>query len=166
MKIKELFKITSEARMMKYYIREYERLMKYRFNACSKASGIIVEQSFTILDMNGVGMSMLTGKIKDFIKIASNIGQNYYPEMLGQMFMINTSTMFSFIFAMIKGFIDEKTRNKMSVFKDVYKEKLLEYIEPENLPDFLGGTCTCNHIKGGCMYADIGPWNPKGGIES
>ncbi len=37
--------------------------MKYRFNACSKASGKLIEQSLTILDLKGVSMSILTGKV-------------------------------------------------------------------------------------------------------
>lgn len=27
----------------------------------------------------------------------------------------------------------------------------MQYIAPENLPDFLGGTCTCSHMPGGCV---------------
>ena len=62
--IKELFKITNEDKMMRYFIREYERLMRYRFPACSKAAGRIIEQGFTILELNGVGMSLLSGKVR------------------------------------------------------------------------------------------------------
>lgn len=151
--------------MMKYYIREYERLMKYRFPACSKVEGRLVEQSLTILDLNGVGISMLSGKVKSFLKIASGLGQNYYPEMLGTMFMINTSTMFSMVFSLVKGFIDEKTRNKIRVEKSNYQSKLLEFVDRENLPVFLGGACKCEHIEGGCLWSDIGPWNPAGGLK-
>ncbi len=47
--------------MMKYYVKEYERLMKYRFPACTKAYGQLpIEQGFTILDLKGVGFGLLT----------------------------------------------------------------------------------------------------------
>lgn len=85
--------------------------------------------------------------------------------MLGKMFMINTSTMFSFIWSIVKGFIDQKTRNKITVLKDNYLNELLEFVDKDNLPKIFGGNCTCSHIPGGCMYSDIGPWNPNGGIE-
>jgi len=161
----ELFKFTNEERMTKYYIKEYERLMKYRFPSCSKQAGKIIEQSLTILDMEGVGISILTGKTKEFVKLAADIGQNYYPEMLGQMFLINTSFFFSAVWTIVKAFVDEKTRNKISVEKSSYQKKLLELVDADNLPTFLGGNCTCPNIEGGCLYADIGPWNPQGGIK-
>jgi len=50
--------------MMKYYVKEYERLMKYRFPACTKAFGKLpIEQGFTIFDLKGCGISMLTPKV-------------------------------------------------------------------------------------------------------
>lgn len=161
----DLFKNTTEERMTKYYIKEYERLMKYRFPSCSRKAGKIIEQSLTILDVEGIGISLLTGKTKEFVKLASDIGQNYYPEMLGTMFLINSSFFFSAVWTIVKGFIDEKTRNKINVEKSSYQKKLLDLVDAENLPSFLGGSCTCPNIDGGCLYADIGPWNPEGGIR-
>lgn len=161
----ELFKHTTEDRMKSNYIKEYERLMKYRFPACSRSAGKIIEQSLAILDMEGIGISILSGKTKEFVKIASDIGQNYYPEMLGQMFLINTSFFFSAVWTIVKGFVDEKTRNKICVEKSSYQKKLLELVEADNLPSFLGGNCTCPGIEGGCLYADCGPWNLQAGMR-
>lgn len=98
------------------------------------------------------------------MQLAAKLGQDYYPEILGQMFMINTSSFFSFVFSMIKGFIDKKTVAKIRVLGDKYLESLLTLIDIDNIPTFLGGNCTCSHIEGGCLFADIGPWNPKGGF--
>lgn len=151
--------------MLRYYIKEYERTQIYRFPACSKAANKYIEQSIVILDMDGIGLGILTGKVKQFMKIASDLAQNYYPETLYKMFLINTSFFFSAVWTIVKGFIDEKTRNKVNVEKSSYQKKLLEFINPENLPSFLGGTCTCPEIEGGCFYSDIGPWNPKGGLK-
>lgn len=162
--ITNLFQITTEERMVKYYIKEYERLLKYRFPACSKAAGRVIEQSLTILDVDGLGIGALTGQTKAFMKIATNIGQNYYPEMLGQMWLINAGFFFSAVWTIVKGFIDEKTRKKIVMEKSGYAKKLLELVDAENLPSILGGACTCGHIPGGCLFSDIGPWNPEGGL--
>ena len=45
---------------------------------------------------------------------------------------------------------------------------LLEAIDADFLPDFLGGNCNCQGFGGDCMMSDIGPWldyelvSPKG----
>jgi hypothetical protein len=84
--------------------------------------------------------------------------------MLGKLFMVNTSWMFALIWNIVKGFIDEKTRNKMTVLKSNYLEELLKWVDKDSLPSIFGGNCKCSHIPGGCMYSDIGPWNPLGGM--
>ena len=60
------------------------------------------------------------------------------------------------VWALVKPLLDEVTVNKINFLGYNYKEKLLESITPQNLPKFLGGTCTC---PGGCELADVGPWN-------
>ncbi len=162
--IDEVLVRSSEERMMKHYVKEYERVLKYRFDCCSIKSGKIIEQSCTIICVDGLGISAMTGKVKRFMGLASNIGQNYYPEMLGTMFIINAGFFFSAIWAVAKMFIDEKTVNKIKILKSDYMKELEKVVDINNLPTVIGGKCLCSHIDKGCLYADIGPWNPNGGL--
>lgn len=162
--IDEVLKRSNEDRMMRYYIKEYERSLKYRFDACGIKAGKIIEQSLTIICAKDLGISVITGKTKKFMKIASDVGQNYYPEMLGNMYIINAGFFFSAVWTIAKAFLDEKTAKKVSVLGSDYLKELKNHIDLENLPKVLGGTCECKDIKGGCFYSDIGPWNPKGGL--
>ena len=162
--VKALFKITTEDKMVKYYIKQYERQIKYIFPACSAVVKRPVEQSCTILDANGIGITSLFGPIKGFVKLASDIGQDYYPEMLGKMTIVNVGFLFRAVWSMVKAFIDPKTQNKINLLKSTYKDDLLALIDEENLPSFFGGKCTCSGFLYGCLGSDIGPWNPEGGI--
>ena len=162
--VKGLFKITTEEKMINYYIKQYERQMKYIFPACSAVVQRPVEQSCTILDANGIGITSLVGPIKGFLKLASDIGQDYYPEMLGKMTIVNVGFLFRAIWSMVKGFIDPKTQGKISLLKSDYKNELLKLVDADKLPSFFGGTCTCDNFIHGCLGSDIGPWNPEGGI--
>lgn len=153
----QLFEVTTEERMLKYYVREYERVLWERFPACSRKEGRHIEQSLTILDLSGISLKMMNKQVYAFVKLASSTAQDYYPEMLGRMFIVNAPTLFTMVWSTIKGFIDEKTRNKISIHGSKFQTELLELVEPENLPTFLGGTCECAQ---GCLNANAGPWNP------
>ena len=162
--VKGLFKVTTEEKMINYYIKQYERQIKYIFPACSAVVQKPVEQSCTILDANGIGITSLVGPIKGFLKLASDIGQDYYPEMLGKMTIVNVGMFFRAIWTLVKGFIDPKTQSKISLLKSHYKDELLKLVDEDKLPSFFGGKCTCDGFVYGCLGSDIGPWNPEGGI--
>merc|ERR1712137_1227717 len=85
----------------------------------------------------------------------SQISQNYYPERLGKMYIINAPWGFSGVFSMVKKFLDPVTSAKIHVLGSGYKTELLAQIPAENLPKDFGGSCDC---PGGCALSDAGPW--------
>lgn len=86
------------------------------------------------------------------------IDADNYPETLHRMFIVNAGPGFKLLWNSIKGFLDPKTSAKIHVLGNKYQSKLLEIIDASQLPDFLGGSCTCANA-GGCLYSDKGPWN-------
>jgi CRAL/TRIO domain/CRAL/TRIO, N-terminal domain len=148
---KKLFDITTQERLITRHVREYEKLMRYRFVACSKKEGRRIEQGTTILDLKGVPLSQFN-QVRKVVNSVSAIAQNYYPETLGKMFIINAPTLFTAIWTVIKTMLDENTVAKISVLGSSYKKELLEVIDAENLPAMFGGSCQK-------PLGDVGPWN-------
>lgn len=74
------------------------------------------------------------------------------------MFIINAPFLFSGVWMILKPFLDEKTTNKIKIIGSSYKKELLQYVDPQNLPDFLDG----GKSDGKRLVDNIGPWNPEG----
>lgn len=163
--IEEIWKITTPDRLLNYYAMLYECLLSKIFDACTEqrkretGNPDRVMQTCTILDMKDIKLGNASASYK-FVKPASEMAQNNYPEILGNMFILNAPFLFTGIWAIVRMWIDDKTKEKIHILGSGYKKELLKYIDPENLPDFLdGGKCKC---KGGCLGNNIGPWNPEG----
>jgi hypothetical protein len=58
-----LFTVTSQERLLKYYVREYEKVLKFRMPLCSEVTGKRISQSFTILDLTGGSNKLMTKKV-------------------------------------------------------------------------------------------------------
>lgn len=71
----------------------------------------------------------------------------------------NAPYLFTACWCVIKGWLDEATVKKIHILGISYKDKLLEMIDAENLPERYGGTCTCDGA--GCGHTDVGPWNDR-----
>lgn len=108
-------------------------------------------------------MSSLNKKTINFVKIAISMGQNYYPEIMHEMFIINCPLIFRASYKMFKPFINEKTRKKIHI-KGTSFEDMFEKIDKANMPSIIGGNCLCE-CEGGCNMSDEGPWKYFPGDE-
>lgn len=155
--ITELYKVTDENRMLKNLVWEYEAFVKYRLPAASRAAGHLVETSCTILDLKGISISAAY-QVVSYVKEASNIGQNYYPERMGKFYLINAPFGFSTAFRLFKPFLDPVTVSKIFILGSSYKKDLLAQIPEENLPVKFGGSSSVPDSEGGLYLSDKGPW--------
>lgn len=140
--------------MRRNLIVEYEKVADPRLPACSRKYGHLVETCCSIMDAKNVGIFM-PSSVLNFIKAASTLSQNNYPERLGKLYIINTPWGFGTVWSVIKRFLDPVTAEKIHV--GVSLDELKKQIPIENLPTYLGGVCDCGGELG-CKGSDAGPW--------
>jgi hypothetical protein len=152
--IRKMQTITTDERMLQNLVVEYEKLADPRLPACSRKAGHLLETCCTIMDAKGVGITSVPG-VYGYLQRASAISQDYYPERLGKMYIVNAPWGFAGCWNVIKRFLDPVTVDKIHILGSGYEKELLKQVPAENLPTILGGTCEC---EGSCMLSDDGPW--------
>ncbi|KAL8166082.1 hypothetical protein V2J09_007581 [Rumex salicifolius] len=156
----KLMKVTTMDRYLKYHVQDFERCFTYKFPACSVAAKRHIDSSTTIIDVQGVGLKNFTKPARELIAQLQKIDNDNYPETLCRMYIINAGGGFKFLWNSVKSFLDPQTSAKISVLGSKYHSKLLEIIDERQLPEFLGGKCTCA-AEGGCLRSDMGPWKDQ-----
>jgi len=156
-----LMEATTLERYLKYHILEFEKTINLKFPACSIAANRHIDSATTVLDVDGVGLKNFSKAARDLLMGIHKIDNSNYPETLHRMFILNAGAGFRMLWSTIKGFLDPKTAEKISVLGGSYQQRLLEVIDSSQLPDFLGGVCTCAEegIEGGtgdsCSTSDF-----------
>ncbi|XP_004294878.1 PREDICTED: phosphatidylinositol/phosphatidylcholine transfer protein SFH13-like [Fragaria vesca subsp. vesca] len=154
-----IMQITTIDRYIKYHVQEFERALQEKFPACSIAAKRQICSTTTILDVQGLGMKNFTRTAANLLASMTKIDTNYYPETLHRMYIVNAGPGFKkMLWPAAQKFLDVKTIAKIQVLEPKSLYKLLEVIDSSQLPDFLGGSCTCA-AEGGCLRSSKGPWN-------
>ncbi|KAK8542579.1 hypothetical protein V6N13_136854 [Hibiscus sabdariffa] len=154
-----LMKITNIDRYLKYHVQEFERALLEKFPACSIAAKRQICSTTTILDVQGLSMKNFSRTAANLLAAMSKIDNSYYPETLHRMYVVNAGPGFKkMLWPAAQKFLDAKTIGKINVLEPKSLGRLLEVIDSSQLPDFLGGSCTCS-TDGGCLRSNKGPWN-------
>ncbi|PWA64157.1 sec14p-like phosphatidylinositol transfer family protein [Artemisia annua] len=156
----KLMNVTTVDRFLRYHVQGFEKAFSEKFPACSVAARRHIDSCTTILDVHGMHW-MSFGKVAhDLLMRMQKIDGDNYPETLHQMFIVNAGSGFKLLWNTAKGFLDPRTTSKIHVLGNKYQTKLLEIIDSSQLPDFLGGSCSCLN-EGGCLKSDKGPWHDQ-----
>ncbi|XP_075512613.1 uncharacterized protein LOC142548173 isoform X1 [Primulina tabacum] len=118
-------------------IDEFKRFLVFSLDKlCSRITDG-PEKFIIIGDLKGYGYR--NSDVRGYLA-ALSILQDYYPERLGKVLVINAPNIFMTLWKIIYPFIDKNTRNKI-VFVDNKRMKatLLEDIEECQLPEIYGG---------------------------
>ncbi|XVF36065.1 hypothetical protein REPUB_Repub19eG0026200 [Reevesia pubescens] len=153
----KLMRVTTLERYVRYHVQEFEKCFAIKFPACSIAAKRHIDSNTTILDVQGMGFKNFSKTSQDLVKWLQKIDGDNYPETLYQMFIINAGSGFKMAWKAFKSCLDSKTASKINVLGSNYQNKLLEIIDASELPQFLGGSCTCADWES-CMRSDKGPW--------
>ncbi|KAI9509811.1 CRAL-TRIO domain-containing protein, partial [Russula earlei] len=123
-----------------------EALLAEVLPAASAAAGRPIRQALVIVDLRGFGLSQFWA-FKSIARRFFDVSQNYFPETMGQLIIINAPASFTAIWSMVKPWLAPRTIDKITILganhPDQHTALLLDLVSPENLPVALGGTCTC-----------------------
>ena len=152
----ELFKIWTPEDLIKYSVRINESMEREYFKMCSKIKNKYVHGVFNLIDFRDIKTtSLLNKKLLTYLKESFRVCQDCYPEFLAGCFVINAGFAFRSFYSAVKLFLDVKTREKVKVYGENYREGLLDKVDADCLPTFWGGSCQCPE---GCLFSNAGPW--------
>ncbi|PWN94129.1 CRAL/TRIO domain-containing protein, partial [Acaromyces ingoldii] len=152
----EVFTHTTPDRVINFFACMLEDAVQRRYRACtSRVRRLCVDDNFMILNVAGIGMGTFWA-FKGQLQQLLGILDTNFPELSGRVQIINAPWLFSTIWSYIKGWLPVNTAEKIDIVGTDFKAKLLEFIDEEQLPSSIGGSCQCGGK--GCEFSDIGPW--------
>jgi hypothetical protein len=149
-----LFANHSIEQVINAHIHLLERFVHVVLPTCSQVFNRRIETSLTIVDMKNLSlMSLAKGKVREFGERLTRIAQSHFPETLGQLFFVNAPTFFSIIWSIIKPWLNEHTRKRITILSSNGHQELAKVVDPDKLHVYFGGNCHDDY------RLNPGPWD-------
>lgn len=152
----KILEFTDMDTFIKYHIQCWEVFERDILPACSKAANRKIITNAVVIDLHGLHLTSFNFVAQRVLKAVAKIDQDYYPEHLGQMFIVNAPFIFKGIWAIVHPMLEERTRKKIMVLGHNYVDKVLQLVPTENLPCIVNGSSACEPFG-----TSAGPWLTK-----
>ena len=110
-----------------------------RYKYASEKFGKDIQKCIVVNDMSHVSISLDMESIR-YIRQILDIDQNYFPERLHKLIIINCPWYFPALYAIFKPFIDARTSEKFMILGKDFLPSVLEHIDADQIPVEYGGT--------------------------
>ncbi|CAL1296156.1 unnamed protein product [Larinioides sclopetarius] len=140
---KGLFKSANKYDVLRCVLQEIEKIKK-RLKYKSVQLGKSVNQSIYIYNLENMTLAKATHRQSvELFAEGIQIFQDNYPEFLKKIYIINASVYFTIAFPIIKRILSGAVIDKIEVYgKEGWQQLLLDVIDADVLPAFLGGNRT------------------------
>ena len=138
-KVDKLLEAVGEEWIARSFYYVYEYMMKVRFLSCSAVFDRQIHMAVNVFDLSGFGMHLWNRQTMRLLKSVLQIGTDFYPESMGKIVICNAPWYFTSVFAVIKTWLDERTRRKITVSSSGHLKILQDLVDDDQIPTFLGG---------------------------
>ena len=124
-----------------HFIKDCEEAQKVVLPIASKIAGRRIDKFSVLFDLKDASIKQFfQTKIRNYLNIETLICEQFYPECLGKLWVINCPWYISSIYALFKPMLAEETKKKIFILGSNYAEELAKDIDLDQLPEFIGGT--------------------------
>ncbi|KAG3259173.1 SEC14 like lipid binding 5 [Ictidomys tridecemlineatus] len=153
MDTKGLMKAVGEEALLQHVLSVNEEGQK-RCEGNTKQFGRPISSWTCLLDLEGLNMRHLWRPgVKALLRMIEVVEDNY-PETLGRLLIVRAPRVFPVLWTLVSPFINENTRQKFLIYSGSNYQGpggLVDYLDKEVIPDFLGGESVCNVPEGGLV---------------
>eukprot|EP00606_Chrysophyceae_sp_TOSAG23-5_P001532 GSChrysophyteH2.ASY1.ANO1.977.1 assembled CDS len=96
------------------------------------------QRLMTIVDVNNISVSDINTDMISFLRQTAEIGDQYYPEVVSRLVIVNAPYWFETIWRMVNKVLPVSVQEKIKILHGV--EGLSEFVDKEQLPPEYGGT--------------------------
>ena len=124
------FKASTPERVIRHITWQNEEYKYLIYPTMTRIMGKHIESNAQIFDLTEGNVRKLASRqCLNLIKLGAQVSQDCYPETMGAVHIVNAPMLFSALYAIIKGFLDERTRSKVRIIGANYRPYLLEQID-------------------------------------
>lgn len=107
-----------------------------------------------VIDGKGLGYSHVYNPAIEILRAAFATDAANYPEFVHRILVVNCPSMIKFLYSVIRGALDARVQQKITFVSEADTPEFLKtVIDEDKIPDFLGGSCSC---EGGCVVMPSG----------